>query len=370
MVLTDVLFSLLFLMALSALFRGLKSGHWGWFVCGGLATGLCWLTKYHGFFPLLIMGVWMAGRTGWDYFRGTNSKGHRVPWRAFALSTGLAILLYLPWALFVAFTSGYAQILNNTMTHSIGSGQIIITPPGVLLYYFSSWLTPGLLITSLIGVGYCLFKTNHFALFLLFVIGGMMMASMLYFSFPRLALPVIPMLCLLSAAGVHRFSVLWQKPSPMVYAVMGVGLVCWNLFAAWPTLNLATNAYEKADTFMRSLPCAQIIQLNKNYYFYEASPSIEMRTHNIVFLDRWVRSSDCVIFAIDPIIRRLPECKARFEEKRGQCELLYEIDIEMYETNYYQGIDPRREELPISISPFKPKASTIRVYRMKGGGGA
>ena len=87
MVLTDVLFSLLFLMALSALFRGLKSGHWGWFVCGGLATGLCWLTKYHGFFPLLIMGVWMAGRTGWDYFRGTNSKGHRVPWRAFALST-------------------------------------------------------------------------------------------------------------------------------------------------------------------------------------------------------------------------------------------------------------------------------------------
>lgn len=366
MALTDALFTLLFLTAVSCFFIGLQNGRRVWFILGGLATGLCWLTKYHGFFPLLITGGWLGASTIWHYYRG-QAPAHSCR-MSFAYGAVIAVLLYLPWFLFVQLTTGYGPIISNTLTHSLGSGQVVITSPGVLLFYLGRWLTPGLLGTGLIGIITALFNKDVFSRHLIFVLGTMLLAALLYFSFPRLVLPIIPVFCLLGAAGIQYITSLMKRHSTALFVVFGAGLVAWNLFAARPVLNQSTDAYARAGAYMRSLGCVQITQMSKNYYFYEDEPSIEMRKHSIATLDSMAVKANCLVIAVDPIIERLPEYKAWFEGKNSSYELVRTFDIEMYETNYYQGVDPRRNDLPLSQSPFIPGAAKIRIYRQVASG--
>ncbi len=58
--LTDATFTLLFWAALASLFHATRVGSRGWFLLGGAFTGLCWNTKYHGFFPLLVIAAWLV----------------------------------------------------------------------------------------------------------------------------------------------------------------------------------------------------------------------------------------------------------------------------------------------------------------------
>ena len=62
--LTDATFTLLFWAALWCLFEAISTGKRHWFVAGGVVTGLCWNTKYHGFLPLAITGLCLKLRPG------------------------------------------------------------------------------------------------------------------------------------------------------------------------------------------------------------------------------------------------------------------------------------------------------------------
>jgi hypothetical protein len=95
---TDATFALTFILALAAVLAAIQRNTLGAAVVAGVAVGIAWNTKYHGWFALVIgamaiTGQWLFQRTG-------------APWLRRALRTWLTVsvvasLCYLPWALFI-----------------------------------------------------------------------------------------------------------------------------------------------------------------------------------------------------------------------------------------------------------------------------
>ena len=109
-----------------------------------------------------------------------------------------------------------------------------------------------------------------------------------------------------------------------------------------------------------------ISQLSRNYYFYEATPSVEMRFHTGSELEKTLRSSPATMLVVDPIVERLPETQAWFDAVRSEREPKRLFPIEMYEPVYYQGFDPAipLDSMPRLIAPFRPGESVIAVYQI------
>ena len=136
--LTDATFILLFWAALWCLFEAISTGKRHWFVAGGVVTGLCWNTKYHGFLPLAITGLWLTLRA---------LSGERPAFRGFAIACGIAVTAYLPWAVYVQATIGYPALLRTHIEHSVGLG-LFVTKPSAFVFYFSHWLATPLLVCA------------------------------------------------------------------------------------------------------------------------------------------------------------------------------------------------------------------------------
>jgi 4-amino-4-deoxy-L-arabinose transferase-like glycosyltransferase len=131
--LTDVTFTLVFLLAVAALIAALERGGIGRAVVAGLMTGLAWNTKYHGWF-VLVIGAGAAVGCWW--FGGERARLRE--WiRTLAISAGVAALLYLPWMLHVrrepgslgGWTSYFRSMLSlrwprRFMAHVVQQGYL------------------------------------------------------------------------------------------------------------------------------------------------------------------------------------------------------------------------------------------------------
>ncbi|HEX7123870.1 MAG TPA: glycosyltransferase family 39 protein [Gemmatimonadaceae bacterium] len=100
--LTDVTFALAFLIALAAVVHALERGGLWRAVLAGVATGLAWNTKYHGWF-VLVIGT--GAVLGLVWFGGGRER-----LRTWVVSLGVAAatagLIYLPWLLHVRSQPG------------------------------------------------------------------------------------------------------------------------------------------------------------------------------------------------------------------------------------------------------------------------
>jgi 4-amino-4-deoxy-L-arabinose transferase-like glycosyltransferase len=112
--LTDVAFTFVFLLALGCIALAFQSRLLGKAVIAGLAVGLAWNTKYHGWFALVIAGGALVPY-GWQN-RHTRA-GLRQLVFVFLVVSGVAILCYLPWALFVqSQPGGYVALAQHQRT--------------------------------------------------------------------------------------------------------------------------------------------------------------------------------------------------------------------------------------------------------------
>ena len=266
--LTDATFILLFWAALWCLFEAISTGKRHWFVAGGVVTGLCWNTKYHGFLPLAITGLWLTLRA---------LSGERPAFRGFAIACGIAVTAYLPWAVYVQATIGYPALLRTHIEHSVGLG-LFVTKPSAFVFYFSHWLATPLLVCASGGVLASLVEGRSAARFLFFTTGMFLALATTYLSFPRLVLPVVPAICLFAAYGLDAARTL--RFNAPIALVAGTALtIVWTEPRDSALLAMRTDAYRQAAAYVRSADRPVISQLSSNYYFYEATPSVEMRFH-------------------------------------------------------------------------------------------
>lgn len=357
--LTDATFTLLFWASLATLHQGFIKHDRRWFIAGGVLTGLCWNTKYHGFFPLLLLGVWMG------MMRLLRHKSPlvriRSSWLNFGIAVVLAVLIYMPWFLFVQFTVGYGAILQAQAAHSIGQATFILTPPGTIYFYLTQWLSPALLLAALLGSIMILTRPRAETLFSLFATALFAIAAMFYTSFPRLLLPVVPGFGLFAAHSVERIS----RAKPLAWLLAAV-ILAWNMMSAHQTLSLRTDAYRQAASYLQRVDAPVLTQMSKNFYFYEKKKSVEMRWQKAAALDSIVQHSSSGLIAVDPIMHRFPQVEQWFKNQSRRTRLVHEIPIQMYEPVYYQGFDPARlPQLPPTVAPFHPGRAKIDIYEWR-----
>lgn len=101
--LTDVTFALTFFVALAAVLSAIDRLTPRSAVVAGVAVGLAWNTKYHGWFALVvglmvIVGRWQLQRQGTEWFVRALRMG--------VLASAVALACYLPWALFIQTQPG------------------------------------------------------------------------------------------------------------------------------------------------------------------------------------------------------------------------------------------------------------------------
>ena len=101
--LTDVMFALVFVLALGAVRLALERGTMRAAVLAGIPVGLAWNTKYHGWFALVIAAMVIAGQwrlqgRGWPATRNAL-----VRW---TVMCAVALALYLPWMAFIQSQPG------------------------------------------------------------------------------------------------------------------------------------------------------------------------------------------------------------------------------------------------------------------------
>lgn len=356
--LTDATFTLFFGASLASLLQGLVRNERRWFIIGGVLTGLCWNTKYHGFFPLLILGLWLGMMALMR--RRTYLVPTRARWSNFGIAVLLAGLIYLPWFLFVQFSVGYGAILQAQADHSIGQSAIILTPPATIYFYLTEWLSPALLLAAVLGSIMILTRPRAETLFSLFATALFAIAAMFYTSFPRLLLPVVPGLCLFAAHGVERISC-----AKTLMWLLAAVVLAWNMMGAQRVLSLRTDAYRQAAAYLQKIDAPVFTQMSKNFYFYEKKKSVEMRWHEPDTLDAMMQHSPAVVIAVDPIIHRFPQVERWLEKYRKHLRLAHEIPIHMFEPVYYQGFDPaQRDRRPLALAPFRPGQAKIEIYRV------
>jgi 4-amino-4-deoxy-L-arabinose transferase-like glycosyltransferase len=111
--LTDVAFSFLFLLTIALLVETVERASLGWAVLAGLAGGLLWNTKYHGWFSLLITGAALVPSL---WFARSKLSELRRPVVAWLCAGAIAVAMYVPWAIYVRTADGYREIANYYLT--------------------------------------------------------------------------------------------------------------------------------------------------------------------------------------------------------------------------------------------------------------
>jgi len=101
--LTDVSFALFFLLALGAIVVAFQRQSAGLAIVAGLAVGLAWNTKYHGWFALLIASLALLP---FALNRRTDRLVLKRSFFLLGIMIVVAVVCYLPWALYVQSQPG------------------------------------------------------------------------------------------------------------------------------------------------------------------------------------------------------------------------------------------------------------------------
>ena len=110
--LTDVPMIALMLLAIGLAWQAIVSNNWKRSIVAGIVTGLCWSTKYNGWYPLAVSG---AGLGAFTLFHVKRFESFPKAWVNWLLICASAILVWLPawWDLQPAGRGGYFAVQAN-----------------------------------------------------------------------------------------------------------------------------------------------------------------------------------------------------------------------------------------------------------------
>ncbi len=250
--LTDVTFTLLFLLATWALWHGFQRGGRRAFALAGAACGAAMWTKYHGFFPLVAAGaVWIST---WPRMRRAEGDGER--WRAQFRGLLLAAVVALPFGLallaYIESTVGIAEFRANRSTWLSDPGLYLIPATGeYVAQCLLRWTTPAVLVAALLGCVVALARCGHGAALVLAWLALFLATLPLYKNYPRLLVPMLVPLALLAGLGVD--GALTRLPVRLrgaVGALAALLLLGAGALGARDSLAIADRGYAEVARFL------------------------------------------------------------------------------------------------------------------------
>lgn len=120
--LTDVPMIALMLIAIGLAWQGIASSDWKRSLAAGIITGLCWSTKYNGWFPLAVSG---AGLGTFSLFHVKRFGGFPRAWVSWLLICMAATIVWIPaWSdLQQEGRGGYSAVQKNHSNYIEGSAK-------------------------------------------------------------------------------------------------------------------------------------------------------------------------------------------------------------------------------------------------------
>jgi len=202
LVLSDGLFLMLFVAALIAFMRAHTGGRMATYVLAGAVTGLCWNTKYHGVFPVVVYVVYLlmlsVGRVG---LAGIG----RGRWIGVGVAMAVAVGMVLPHVWFIGEDIGLAAFVGHRRS------------------YVSTNL-----IANAAFAGRCVYQLVPGAILALGAL-GVVAAGVRRYDGDRWLLALV-VTCLVISP--------WYQPYPRLYLPLALGIVaaagrCVSVLSAW-----------------------------------------------------------------------------------------------------------------------------------------
>lgn len=258
MALTEAAFVFLLLLALWSYVRAVRLGRLRAYALAGAITGLCQNTKYHGLSVLVLTGLYVGVLWSVGRFQGGPSRLAGRPIRGMLVAAGITLAAYAPWAILVQAHAGYGWILSHTRTFA-AFGQ---TPPRVLFQYARMFMTPSVLLLSLVGVLTALSARRPQGGLVLLVLGAFVVAPTAYTGYPRLLLPAAVLACGLGGVAIAWLAGLLDRDQSRrmgalraaVAVLLSVAVSLDGLRRSAPVLTAPAAAYAPAAAAVDALP--------------------------------------------------------------------------------------------------------------------
>ncbi len=213
--LTDVTFALFFLIAVYALIEALERRSLKLALLAGLAVGVAWNTKYHGWLALALAGASLIPAL-WETLRGRSRDGLRLLglWGVSAL---VAAACYVPWALYVeGQPGGYRGLMEYQKTMLQGAWIDNLLRQGLhQLYFEGAFSRAGAVIALLAAV---------FALRARYPLSRSLAATIGFIGVSALTVGIAGTACILSVLALPR---LLGKERNLRTTVLVVWMLVW-----------------------------------------------------------------------------------------------------------------------------------------------
>lgn len=211
MALTDALVTTLILAALLAMLHYVHSGRRLSLFAGGTAAAFACLTKYSGFvLPALLLAAWAGERLATPPPQG----GEKPPavarlWTAWLVCLGAAVLAALPLLGMICAAPGLDAWLAYRAHHTAWQAPFASLLAGAREYGAALllWVPVPLLLLAGLGVYRAVRQRRVLAPGLVAVLLAYLASTLTYHKYPRLLLPLVPLLLVFAA---HGTAVLWS----------------------------------------------------------------------------------------------------------------------------------------------------------------
>ncbi len=261
--LTEGPYLLFFILAIHQLAIGWRTSRWQAYVLGGVWSGAALLTKYHGFFPLIVLGI-VAVLTAIGAGRTTPSL--RPIRRSVAGLLIASVALFLP-AIGLAYqihdTVGFASFRANRQQWLPVLGWYLLPQTASYLWScLTAWIDPLALATGLCGLVFLAYRRRPGDLWLLAWTTLFVGTLPLYKNYPRLPLPLTVPLALASGAMLSSILNRLQPTKslvllPLSAAALAIVGTSWS----WGSLQISDRGYAEAAAILRADPVDEGVDL-------------------------------------------------------------------------------------------------------------
>ncbi|MBI3988609.1 MAG: glycosyltransferase family 39 protein [candidate division NC10 bacterium] len=345
MALTEATFILFALLTLLWFHTALTEDSLRHSLLAGVAAGLMLNTKYAGSFvltPLVLVGVLRLGAPLVARWKVSEEKGEEpFGWRPKVIGLSLFLLvgvgLFIPWVLFVAARSGTEQLVSRPVGFTaLATGGLVATPPTLILAYFLRWTSPAFLLFTLIGASLALARRRLSDGLLMAYLLIYSLGVMVYLSYPRLALPLLPALALLAGKGLKALLDVARGKILKTVILVVASLTALDLLQrSVPLLAITTDGYRRAAELLETAPKGLLIfeKMQSHFRFYTSRP-LHLADHPKVRLA--LAQEGTKYFFVDQTLTWEAFPERLFEQNRDRLKLIAKLPNPTYEIVYLQ----------------------------------
>lgn len=244
MALTDSLLVTCFVVSLVCISEMLSQCRYQWSIASGIAVTLAWNTKYNGWLPLFF------GLCGFMPTIVRNASLTLPLLKYWCLATGIAVLGYMPWYLYISQQpGGYPALINHHQGYLVGwqgwlsslnehvnhltsmHSELSVTGLAVTCFVIpllaNAWTIKRVILSSLVCIAIYAIGSQTNALYLMFL-----------FSISALTIPLVEKR--IRKRPLEHQPILTGNPGPWIHIGWVLGLLILTpLYTPYPRLTLA-----------------------------------------------------------------------------------------------------------------------------------